>query len=130
VSRQEELLRLIEAHSAAESEQDVERTLNTCTDDIVYEHPLYDEDHPDREIHGREAMREYYQRSWSKQPYYDVQITRSWSCGDDTVIAEVQAKLGRPGAPTKTVRGLSVGIFRDGLLAREISYVPQPSEKN
>jgi ketosteroid isomerase-like protein len=123
--RHRELLRAMEAHSAAEGSQDVEKTLATCTDDIVYEHPLYPDDHPDRFVRGRAAVREYYRRSFTKTPYHDIVLSRSWVCGDDTLVVEAEGRAGGPDGPL--VRAIAIATIRDGRVAKEISYAPPPA---
>jgi len=124
-ARHTELARLFQAHFAVEEARDVEATLRTLTDDIVYEHPLYGE-HPDREFHGLAAAADYYRRTWSVEPFRKVWIERSWLCGEDTLIAEVHALVGRDDQPEKHVAAVAIGVFRDGLLAREIVYNEPP----
>ena len=119
MDQHEKLKRLFEEHSAAEVDQDLARTLATCTEDVVYEHPFYPADHPDREIRGRAALGAYYRRSWSARKVQRVEIVRSWLSGDDCLVTEVFGILDGSGT---MVQNVAIGYFRDGLLAKEIVY--------
>jgi hypothetical protein len=125
--RKAELLRAFQEHFDAEQENDIERTLRTLAPDVVYEHPFREHQST---IEGLAAVREYYRRSWSAHPFQWIRIVRSWLSGEDTLITETEANVGKPGEAPQLIRNLAVGIFRDGLLVREIvyngPYVPVP----
>jgi predicted SnoaL-like aldol condensation-catalyzing enzyme len=118
-ARHQELLDLFEAHFETERVNDVEACLKTVSDDIVYEHPF--RKHEDPLIEGREAVREYYIRHWGAQPFQKIEVRRSWLSGDDTLIVEVETTVGRPGETPRTAMTFAIGVFRDGLLAKEIT---------
>jgi len=48
-------------------------------------------------------------------------VRRSWLSGDDTLIVEVETTVGRPGETPRTAMTFAIGVFRDGLLAKEIT---------
>jgi predicted SnoaL-like aldol condensation-catalyzing enzyme len=116
--RQAELVALFQEHFDAEQENNIERTMRTLAPDIVYEHPF--REHQDT-IQGFDAVRAYYRRSWANNPFREIRIVRSWLSGPDTLLAETEATVGKPGEE-KLIRNLAVGVFRDGLLVREIVY--------
>jgi hypothetical protein len=125
--RKQELTRLFQEHFDAEQENDIDRTMRTLHPEIVYEHPFREHEPT---IEGLAAVREYYARHWGAHPFQRIRIVRSWLSGDDTLITETEAEVGKPGEPKEFIRNLAVGIFRDGLLLREIvyngPYVPPP----
>lgn len=115
-TREQALLDAVQRHFDAELENDVAMTLDTLTDDIIYEHPFYDD-----VKQGTDEVREYYRRSWAAAPFQEIQINRYWISGDDVVILEVDAVTGHPGS-TRHSRVVCVCTVRDGKLAREIVY--------
>ena len=117
--RKSELEALFQEHFDAEQQNDIDRTLRTLAPDIVYEHPFREHEPP---IEGIEAVRAYYKRSWAANPFQRIRIARSWLSGNDTLFTETEAEVGKAGEPAKFIRNLAVGVFRDGLLVREIVY--------
>jgi hypothetical protein len=95
------------------------------TDDVVYEHPLYDAGHPDRLFQGKEKAADYYRRTWPISVFSEVEISRSWISGDDTLISELSGLIGPPGQPPRKATTIIVAVFRGNLLAREIVYTQQ-----
>ena len=117
--REQELIRAFQEHFDAEQENNIERTLATLHPEIVYEHPFRE---PEPDIEGIDAVREYYRRHWGAHPFQKIRIVRAWLSGSDTLVTETEATVGRPGEPVQFIRNLAIGIFRDGLLIREIVY--------
>ena len=113
------LVGLFQEHFDAEQANDIERTIRTLAPDIVYEHPFREHEPT---IQGLDAVRAYYRRQWGGHPFQQIRIVRSWLSGDDTLLAETEATVGAPDGSTKLIRNLAVGIFRDGLMVREIVY--------
>lgn len=115
-AREKTLLEAVQRHFDAELENNVEKTLETLTDDVVYEHPFYDD-----VKQGLDEVRDYYRRSWAVAPFREIHVNRYWICGDDVVILEVDAVTGHPD-DTRRSRVVTVCTMRDGKLAREIVY--------
>ena len=116
-AREAELLAAFRQHFAAEVASDVEKTLAGVTDDIVYEHPFRLDT-----MQGRDAVRDYYTRTWAERPFFAIEIVRYWFSGSDTIMVEVDTKFGSAGQPGGHVRTLCIGVFQGNLLAREIVY--------
>jgi ketosteroid isomerase-like protein len=114
-TREQALLDVVRRHFQAEEEQDIPRTLDTLTDDIVYEHPFYDE-----VLSGKAAVEDYYRRSWGQAPFQRINFLRHWISGDDTVVVEVEAFVGHTGETPRRLRTLAICTIRDGKFAREI----------
>src|SRR5206468_5108154 len=106
----------------AECAADVAATLNTLTDDIVYEIvPL------NRVMHGREEVARYYREWWSGLRLLEVNILRHWTAGDvvflevETVSKHVGPFLGlAPSGRIFRQRILAILTVRDGKIAEEI----------
>ena len=112
---QAQALEVVRRHFQAEEEQDIPKTLATLTDDIVYEHPFYDE-----VLQGKPAVEGYYRRSWGNAPFQQIKLLRHWFSGDDTVVVDVEAFVGHPGETPQRLRTLAICTIRDGKFAREI----------
>jgi hypothetical protein len=117
-SRHRELLAIFEHHFETERQNDIEACMKTLAPDIVYEHPF--RPGPDYLLVGTEAVRDYYTRHWGAQPFEKIELLRSWLSGDDTLLVEVQTTVRKPSG-LETARTFAMGIFRDGLLAKEIT---------
>jgi ketosteroid isomerase-like protein len=115
-TREQELLDIVRHHFKVEEAQDIAATLATLTDDIVYEHPFYDE-----VLRGKAEVEDYYRRSWGKAPFQKINMLRHWVSGDDTVIVDVEAFVGHPDQPLQRVRTLAICTIRDGKFALEIT---------
>jgi ketosteroid isomerase-like protein len=113
---EQELLNIVRHHFQVEEAQDIPATLATLTDDIVYEHPFYDE-----VLRGKAAVEDYYRRSWGKAPFQKINLLRHWVTDDDTVIVDVEAFVGHAGETPQRVRTLAICTIRDGKFAREIT---------
>ncbi len=116
--RHEELLALFEVHFETERRNDVEACMKTLHPEIVYEHPFRPGE--DFLLEGTDAVRAYYIRHWGAQPFESIVVQRSWLCGDDTLLCEVETTVGGAGGSRKAT-SFALGVFRDGLLIREIT---------
>jgi hypothetical protein len=120
-ARETELVALFQQHFDLELAGDVEGTLASCTDDIVYEHPF----RLDR-IQGLDAVRHYYTTTWSARPFHQLKFVRHWLVGEDTLAVEVDTRYGVAGGGEEHVRTICFGTFRNGKLAHEIVYSGPP----
>jgi hypothetical protein len=111
----ERLLELARAHLQAEYSTDVDATLDTLADDIVYEHPFYG-----HQVSGKDKMRAYYERRWAEAPLVPAQTKRYWVSGGDTIIMENGPYPDGPDRETTLI----ILKFRDDKLVRELSYSP------
>ena len=119
--REQELLDIVRAHFQVEEAQDVPATLATLTDDIVYEHPFYNE-----VLRGKAEVEDYYRRSWGKAPFQKINLLRHWVSGDNTVIVDVEAFVGHVDEAPRRVRTLAICTIREGKFAREITCSSGP----
>ncbi|HEY8684778.1 MAG TPA: nuclear transport factor 2 family protein [Chloroflexota bacterium] len=119
-AREKALLQVAQRHFDAEVEGDIEKTIETLTDDIVYEHPFYDD-----VMHGKDEVRQYYRRTWAASPFREVKIVRYWISGDNVIVIEVDARAGHPGEPPRRGRTLAICKFRNDRLSHEIVYSPR-----
>lgn len=117
-ARHRELLDVFEHHFETERQNDIEACMKTLADDIVYEHPFRPGE--DYVLVGTEAVRNYYKRHWGAQPFERINVLRSWLSGDDTLLVEVETTVRKPSG-LESCRTFAMGIFRDGLLAKEIT---------
>ena len=118
-SRMQQLVDQFKDHIEGELVNDVERTLKTLTDDIVYEHPFRDD--YSANMKGIDEVRHYYQTEWAKHPFRTIEVLRSWPCTDDTVAVEVYANVEVEGKIVGS-KALCFGTFRDGLLCKEVVF--------
>jgi ketosteroid isomerase-like protein len=118
-NREQELLAALFRHIEAEEAKDVEKSLATCTPDIVYEHPFRPEE---LVTDGVAAVRARYERIFPRVGVEKRRIVRTWVSGDDTLIYEFDNHLRREGGSLVRNPGLAIFTFRDGLVAREIVY--------
>jgi hypothetical protein len=117
--RHRELLALFEVHFETERRNDVEACMKTLHDEIVYEHPFRPGE--DFLLTGRDEVQAYYIRHWGAQPFQTIEVKRSWLSGDDTLLVEVEVTVGQPGERPRRATSFALGVFRDGLLVREIT---------
>ena len=118
---------VIDRHFAAENAHDVEGTLATYTDDIVWD----DITHPDSPFRGKENVGAVYSGIIDAIP--DVHLETVWrvSADDGNVVVDESILTGHVrgswsgidggGAPVH-VRILHVFELRDGLIARETAW--------
>ena len=118
---------VIDRHFAAENAHDVEGTLATYTDDIVWD----DITHPDSPFRGKENVGAVYSGIIDAIP--DVHLETVWrvSADDGNVVVDESILTGHVrgswsgidggGAPVH-VRILHVFELRDGLIARENAW--------
>ena len=66
----EDNIRVAEEHLDAEAHRDIERLLDTLTDDCVDEDSLLDEP-----VRGKDAVRRYYLDLWRAFPDFDFEVT-------------------------------------------------------
>ncbi len=113
---------MIDRHFAAENAHDVEKTLATYTDDVVWD----DVTHPRSPFRGKRAVAEVYGGILQAIP--DLNLRSVWRirCGDHVVdeaivtghvVGEFVGVVGG-GAPV-SFRLLHIFELRDGLIARE-----------
>jgi steroid delta-isomerase-like uncharacterized protein len=117
---------IIDRHFAAENAHDIEGTLATYTDDIVWD----DVTHPACPVRGKEAAGEIYASIIDAIPDISLESVRRFNAGDSIVVDESiltghvhgsWAGVEGGGAPVK-VRMLHVFDIRDGLIARENTW--------
>jgi steroid delta-isomerase-like uncharacterized protein len=117
---------IIDRHFAAENAHDIEGTLATYTDDIVWD----DVTHPACPVQGKEAAGEIYASIIDAIPDISLESVRRFDAGDSIVVDESiltghvhgsWAGVEGGGAPVK-VRMLHVFDIRDGLIARENTW--------
>ncbi len=118
-------LDIIDRHFAAENAHDIEGTLATYTDDIVWD----DVTHPLCPVHGKEAAGSIYAGIIDAIPDVHLESVRRFNSGDVVVDESVLtghvhgewAGVDGGGAPVR-VRVLHVFDIRDGLIARENTW--------
>lgn len=116
---------IIDRHFAAENAHDVEATLATYTDDIVWD----DVTHPACPVQGKEAAGEIYKSIIDSIPDINLESVLRFSAGDRVVDEAILtghvhgewAGIDGGGAPVR-VRILHVFDIRDGLIARENTW--------
>lgn len=116
---------VIERHFAAENAHDVEATLSTYTDDIVWDDVTY----PLSPIRGKAAVAGVYGGILQAIPDLNLRTVRRFQCGEHFVdesivtghiVGEFVGVAGG-GAPV-SFRILHVFDLRDGLIARENAW--------
>jgi uncharacterized protein len=117
---------IIDRHFAAENAHDIEGTLATYTDDIVWD----DVTHPACPVQGKEAAGEIYASIMDAIPDINLEPVRRFGAGESIVVDESiltghvrgsWAGVEGGGAPVQ-VRMLHVFELRDGLIARENTW--------
>ena len=116
---------IIDRHFAAENAHDIEGTLATYTDDIVWD----DVTHPLCPVQGKEAAGSIYAGIIDAIPDVHLESVRRFNSGDVVVDESVLtghvhgewAGVDGGGAPVR-VRVLHVFDIRDGLIARENTW--------
>ncbi len=118
---------IIDRHFAAENARDVEATLATYTDDIVWD----DVTHPDSPFHGKEEVAAVYGSIIDAIPDLRLESVRRFSSGDGRWVTDESILTGHVhgdwagtnggGAPIR-VRILHVFELRDGLIAYENAW--------
>jgi steroid delta-isomerase-like uncharacterized protein len=116
---------IIDRHFAAENDHDVEGTLATYTDDVVWD----DVTHPLCPVQGKDAAGAIYTSILDAIPDLHLESVRRFGVGDHVVdeailTGHVQgqwAGVDGDGAPVR-VRILHVFDLRDGLIARENTW--------
>lgn len=118
-------LELIDRHFAAENAHDIEATLATYTDDILWD----DVTHPRSPFRGKQAVAEAYGGILQAIPDLELRSVLRFACGDHVVdesiltghvIGEFAGVRGH-GAPVR-FRLLHVFDIRDGLICRENAW--------
>ena len=115
---------IIERHFAAENAHDVQGTLDTYTDDIVWD----DVTHPDSPFHGKEAVGAVYSSILDAIPDVVLDSVKRFSGEDGRYVVDESILTGHVhgewagvnggGAPVE-VRILHVFELRDGLICYE-----------
>ena len=118
---------IIDRHFAAENAHDVEATLATYTDDIVWD----DVTHPESPFHGKEKVGEIYSSIIDAIPDVNLRTVKRFSGQDDRFVVDESILTGHVegewsgmeggGAPV-TVRILHVFEVRDGLISYENAW--------
>jgi steroid delta-isomerase-like uncharacterized protein len=118
---------IIDRHFAAENAQDVEATLGTYTDDIVWDDVTY----PGSPVHGREAVGAVYGGIIDAIPDLHLECVRRLASPDGTFVVDESILTGHiagfwagkdgRGAPVR-LRMLHVFNLRDGLIERENTW--------
>jgi steroid delta-isomerase-like uncharacterized protein len=118
---------IIDRHFAAENAHDVAATLETYTDDIVWD----DVTHPLCPVQGKAAAAEIYTGIIDSIPDLNLRTVRRFSAEDGNVVVDESILTGHvhgtwsgiegAGAPVR-VRILHVFDLRDGLIARENTW--------
>jgi steroid delta-isomerase-like uncharacterized protein len=79
----EDNIRVAEEHLDAEAHHDIERLLDTLTEDCVYEDSLLEEP-----VRGKDAVRRYYLDLWRAFPDFEFEVT-SRVADETTVVYEM-----------------------------------------
>jgi len=118
---------IIERHFAAENAQDVEATLATYTDDIVWD----DVTHPDAPFHGKEEVGAVYSSIIDAIPDVNLRSVKRFTGEDGRFVVDESILTGHVhgewsgmaggGAPVE-VRILHIFEIRDGLIAYENAW--------
>jgi steroid delta-isomerase-like uncharacterized protein len=118
---------IIERHFAAENAHDVHATLDTCTDDIVWD----DVTHPDSPFRGKEEVRLVYSGIIDAIPDVTLTSVRRFTGEDGRYVVDESiitghvhgewAGMAGGGAPVE-VRILHVFELRDGLICYENAW--------
>jgi steroid delta-isomerase-like uncharacterized protein len=120
-------LDIIDRHFAAENAHDVEATLATYTDDIVWD----DVTHPDAPFHGKDQVGAVYSSIIDAIPDVELVSVRRFSGEDGRFVVDESILTGHvhgtwsgmegAGAPVR-VRILHIFELRDGLIAYENAW--------
>jgi uncharacterized protein len=121
----EAALAVIDRHFAAENAHDVEATLATYTEDIVWD----DVTHPGSPFRGKQAVAEVYGGILQAIPDLNLRSVLRFQCGEHVVdesmlsghVVGEFAGIAGGGAPV-SFRLLHVFDLRDGLIARENAW--------
>lgn len=118
---------IIDRHFAAENAHDVEGTLATYTDDIVWD----DVTHPDAPFHGKEAVGAVYSSILEAVPDVILETVRRFTADDGRLVVDESILTGHVhgqwsgmnggGAPVR-VRILHIFELRDGLICYESAW--------
>jgi steroid delta-isomerase-like uncharacterized protein len=118
---------IIDRHFAAENAHDVEATLATYTDDIVWD----DVTHPDAPFHGKEEVGQVYSSIINAIPDVELRSVKRFSGEDGRFVVDESILTGHvegewsgmsgDGAPVK-VRILHIFEVRDGLISYENAW--------
>jgi steroid delta-isomerase-like uncharacterized protein len=124
---EEELVDIIDRHFAAENAHDVQATLDTYTDDIVWD----DVTHPDAPFSGKEAVAAVYSSILDAIPDLVLTSVRRFEGEDGRYVVDESLLTGHVhgqwsgidggGAPVE-VRILHVFELRDGLICHENAW--------
>ena len=116
---------IIERHFAAENAHDIRATLDTYTDDVVWD----DVAHPACPVHGKQATASMYEGIMAAIP--DLRLESVLRFGDQEHVVDEARATGHVegsflgveggGAPV-SFRMLHVFDLRDGLIAREQAW--------
>jgi steroid delta-isomerase-like uncharacterized protein len=125
--REGQTLDIIDRHFAAENAHDVDATLATYTDDIIWD----DITHPLSPFEGKEAVGSVYSGILDAIPDVHLESVRRLSSSDGGFVVDESILTGHVegswagvkggGAPVRT-RILHVFELRDGLIARENAW--------
>lgn len=118
---------IIDQHFAAENAHDVEGTLATYTEDIVWD----DVTHPDAPFHGKQAVGRIYSSIIDAIPDVTLRTVKRFTGGDGNNVVDESILSGHVegewagmhggGAPVK-VRILHIFELRDGLISYENAW--------
>ena len=120
-------MNVVERHFAAENAHDVQATLDTYTDDIVWD----DITHPDSPFHGKEEVGQVYGGILDAIPDIVLTSVRRFESGDGRFVLDESILAGHVegewvgvqggGAPVE-IRLLHVFEIRDGLICYENAW--------
>lgn len=118
---------IIEKHFAAENAHDVQATLDTYTEDIVWD----DVTHPDSPFHGKEEVGSVYSSIIDAIPDVHLQSVKRFTSGDGSHVVDESVLTGHVegewsgmeggGAPVE-VRILHIFEVRGGLISYENAW--------
>lgn len=118
---------IIDRHFAAENAHDVEATLATYTDDIVWD----DVTHPDAPFHGKEQVGSVYSSIIDAIPDVVLESVKRFSCENGRLVVDESILSGHvkgewagmhgSGAPVR-IRILHIFELRDGLISYENAW--------
>jgi steroid delta-isomerase-like uncharacterized protein len=118
---------IIDRHFAAENAHDVEATLATYTDDIVWD----DVTHPDAPFHGKDEVGKVYSSIINAIPDVELRSVKRFSGEDGRFVVDESILTGHvegewsgmsgDGAPVE-VRILHIFEVRDGLISYENAW--------
>jgi steroid delta-isomerase-like uncharacterized protein len=118
---------IIDRHFAAENAHDVEATLDTYTDDIVWD----DVTHPDAPFHGKDEVGKVYSSIINAIPDVELRSVKRFSGEDGRFVVDESILTGHvegewsgmsgEGAPVE-VRILHIFEVREGLISYENAW--------